>query len=186
MILVRVCRQTSRRLSMHLLAGAAATAIATLVSLGAVSLGANAADLNTPPPLLGQPQYGIAPPPAIAPPQVIMVPVPMVVPQYPSATVPPPPVGAPSYGVAPPIAPRADVAPRGACPLIWRCGERGCGWQPSCVPPPERYSGQYDAPGPIYPPPAWREPQLYSTPDLSPAPEPYPYSPQIYPGPYSQ
>ncbi len=56
---------------MRLLARGAATAIATVVSFGA-----NAADLNYPPPVLGQPQYGMAPPPAIAPPQVIIVPGP--------------------------------------------------------------------------------------------------------------
>ena len=170
---------------MRLLARGAATAIATVVSFGG-----NAADLNYPPPVLGQPQYGMAPPPAIAPPQVIIVPGPTASPQYNSATVPPPPVGAPPYGIAPPMAPRADVAPRAACPPTWRCGERGCGWQPGCIPPPERYSGQYESPDAVYPRPGSRGPQVYSTPDVSPAPERYPgpYSPQAYPdpGPYSR
>jgi hypothetical protein len=167
---------------MHLLAGAATTALIALVSLGA-----DAADLN-PPVAFGQPQYGMAPPPPVAPPQVIIVPGP-VAPQYPNATVPPPPVAPPSpYGVAPPISPRADVAPRAACPLTWRCGEHGCGWQPSCAPPPESYSGQYEPPRPMYSPPG---PPVYSTPNTAPAPEPYagPYAPQGYPGPtgpYSQ
>ena len=167
---------------MHWLAGAAATTIVTLISPGA-----NAADLNSPPVLLGQPQYGVAPPPPIAPPQVTIVPAPMVAPPYP---VPPPPVGVP-YGIAPPIAPRADVAPRAPCPPTWRCGDRGCGWQPNCVPPPARYSRQYEQPSPMYPPPASHGPQIYSSPEVSPAPEPYPgpYAPQFYPGPggpYSQ
>ena len=181
---------------MHVLASAAAIAIATLISLGA-----DAADLS-PPPAFGQPQYGMAPPPPVAPPQVIIVPGPNMAPRYPSAALPPPPVAPPPpYGIAPPIAPRADVAPRAACPMIWRCGERGCGWQPSCVPPAERYSGQYESPGPIYPPPESpgpiyppsysSVPQVYSAPNIAPTPEPYPgrYAPQPYPGPtgpYSQ
>jgi len=171
---------------MHVLAGAAATAIATLISFSV-----DAADLS-PPPTFGQPQYGMAPPPPVAPPQVIIVPGPNMVPRYPSAAFPPPPVAPPSpYGFAPPIAPRADFAPRPVCPLTWRCGERGCGWQPSCVPPPERYSGQYESPAPTYPSPESPGPQVYTAPNGPPTPEPYPgpYAPQAYPGPtgpYSQ
>jgi hypothetical protein len=170
---------------MHFLAGAATTALVTLISLGA-----DAADLNPPAPF-GQPQYGMAPPPPVAPPQVIIVPG-QVAPQYPSAALPPPPIAPPPpYGVAPPFSPRADVPPRAVCPLTWRCGEYGCGWQPSCAPPTERYSGQYDAPGPMYPPPGPPGPPAYSTPNPPPAPEPYPdpYAPRGYPGPtgpYSQ
>jgi hypothetical protein len=171
---------------MRLFARGAATAV-----VAAVSFGASAADLDYPPPVVGQPQYSMAPPPAVAPPQVIIVPGPTVSPQYNSAPVSPPPVGAPPYGVAPPMAPGVNVAPRAACQPIWRCGERGCGWQPGCVPPPERYSGQYGPPGPVYPHPGSPGPQVYFPPDALPAPERYPdpYPPQVYPGPtgrYSQ
>jgi len=165
---------------MHLLACAATTALVAVISLGA-----DAADLNAPA-AFGQPQYGMVPPPPAAPPQVMIVPGPLS--QYPNAILPPPPVALPPpYGVAPPISPRADVAPRAACPLTWRCVEHGCSWQPSCAPPPERYSGQYGSPGPMYPPPG---PPVYFTPNTAPAPEPYsgPYAPQGYPdptGPYS-
>jgi hypothetical protein len=167
---------------MHLLAGAATTALVTLISLGA-----DAADLNPPAPF-GQPQYGMAPPPPVAPPQVIIVPGPGA-PQYPSAAFPPPPVPPPPpYGFAPPFSPRADVPPHPVCPLTWRCGEYGCGWQPSCAPPPERYSGQYGPPGPMYSPPGPPGPPgppMYSAPNPPPAPEAYPdpYAPRGYPGP---
>jgi hypothetical protein len=166
---------------MHLLAGAATTALVTLISLGA-----DAADLNPPAPF-GQPQYGMAPPPPVAPPQVIIVPGPGA-PQYPSAALPPPPAAPPPWGVVPPIYPRAEVPPRPPCPPMWRCGEFGCGWQPGCA-PPERYSGQYAPPGPIYdppgPPPGPPNPPMYSEPNSAPAPEPYsdPYAPHRYPGP---
>jgi Sulfate permease family len=169
MIPVRFFRQRSRRLSCICLRAALQLQLLTVVSLGA-----NAADLNYPPPVFGQPQYGMAPPPAVAPPQVIIVPGPTVFPQYNNATVPPPPVGASPYGIAPPTAPRVDVAPRAGCPPTWSCGERGCGWQPGCVPPPERYSGQYESPGPVYPSSRSLGPQVYSTPDASPAPERFP------------
>jgi len=137
---------------MRLLERGAATAIATVVSFGV-----NAADLGYPPPLIGQPQYGMASPPPAQPPQVIIVPGPNVPPQYPSVAVPPPPVG---------------VAPPATCPPTWRCGERGCGWQPGCAPPLERYSGHYELPRPGYLRP-------------EPPPEPYrgPYVPEVYPGP---
>jgi hypothetical protein len=163
---------------MHLLAGAATTALVALISLGA-----DAADLNPPGPF-GGPQYGMAPPPPVAPPQVIIVPG-QGAPQYPSAALPPP-APLPPYGVVPPIAPRADFAPRAPCPLTWRCGEHGCGWQPNCVPPPEHYSGQYGPPDPMYSPPG---PPVYSDPAPGPEPYPDPYAPQGYPGPtgpYSQ
>ena len=169
-----------REVVMHVLAGAAATAIATLISFGA-----DAADLS-PPPAFGQPQYGMAPPPPIAPPQVIIVPGPNMVPRYPSAALPPPPVAPPpGWGVAPPISPRADVPPRAVCPLTWRCGEHGCGWQPNCAPPPERYSGQYEPPGAMYPPPGPPGPPVYSEPNPGPASEPHPdpYASRGYPGP---
>jgi hypothetical protein len=164
---------------MHLLAGAATTALVTLISLGA-----DAADLNPPAPF-GQPQYGMAPPPPVAPPQVIIVPGPGA-PQYPSAAFPPPPIAPPPpWGVAPPIYPRADVPPRAVCPPTWRCGGYGCGWQPNCA-PPERYSGQYAPPGPIYaqPGPAGPPgPPVYSEPTPAPAPYSDPYAPRSYPGP---
>jgi hypothetical protein len=149
----------------------AATAIVAVVSFGV-----NAADIDYPPPVVGRPQYGMAPPPPIASPQVIIIPG-------------SPPVGVPPYGSASPVAPRVDVAPAAPCPPTWRCWERGCGWQPGCAPPAERYSGQYES-GPVYPRPGSPGPQLYS-PDSLPGPEPYPgpYSPQIYPdprGPYSR
>ena len=147
---------------MNLLALSAATAIAA-----AVSFGANAADLAYPPP----PQYSVAPRPAVAPPQVIIVPGPTAAPQYDYGASAPPPVVVPSpYGVAPPLAPRVDVAPSAACPPIWRCGYRGCGWHASCGPLPD-YSGTYGSPGPqVYPNPA-------------PGPYPQPYAPQVELGP---
>jgi hypothetical protein len=165
---------------MRLLARGAATAIATMVSVGA-----NAADLDYPPPPVGQPQYGMGSPPLVQPPQVIIVPGPAVPPQYPSAAVPPPPVGPYPYGTPPPIPPRADVAPPVNCPLTWRCGQRGCGWQPACAPLPDHYSGQYELPRPRYLRPESPGPQVYSAPDALPPPEPYPgpYAPEVYPGP---
>jgi len=60
---------------MRLPARGAAAAIATMVSVGA-----NAADLDYPPPPVG-PQYGIASPPPVQPPQVIIVPGPTVPPR---------------------------------------------------------------------------------------------------------
>src|SRR6516165_5701914 len=163
---------------MRLLALGAAIAVATIVSVGA-----NAADLDYPPPPVGQPQYGMASPPPVPPPQVIIVPGPIVPPQYPSAAVPPPPVGPYPYGIPPPIPPRADVAPPASCPLTWRCSERGCGWQPGCIPAPQRYSGQYELPGPTYLRPQSPGPEVYSAPDASPPPELYPgpYAPEVYP-----
>jgi len=67
---------------MRLLALGAAIAVATIVSVGA-----NAADLDYPPPPVGQPQYGMASPPPVPPPQVIIVPGPNVPPQYPSVAL---------------------------------------------------------------------------------------------------
>ncbi len=137
------------------------------VILSIPSFRVSAADLASAPPPLAQPHYGIAPSVPTAPPQVIIVPGSTVSPQYNGAPILPPPNGASPYGVAPPVAPRVDVVPRPACPPIWRCGERGCGWQPGCAAPPERYSEQYWSPGP----------QVYSSPNnASPAPG--------YPGPY--
>jgi hypothetical protein len=155
---------------MRLLVCGAATAIATMVSVGA-----NAADLDYPPPPVGQPQYGMAPPP-VQPPQVIIVPAPTVPPQYPSAAIPPPPVGPYPYGIPPPIPPRAN------CPFTWRCGEQGFGWQPACT---QRYSGQYeDSPRPRYLRPELPGP-VYTAPDALQPPEPYPgpYAPDAYPNP---
>ncbi len=95
--------------------------------------------------------------PPVAPPQVAVVPGPY------SAQVPPP------YGVAP------SAPPRSACPLEWRCGYRGCGWRPVCVPRPEYYSDGYGPPGP----------PIYSGPEPLPRPEPYPrpLPPQVYSDP---
>jgi hypothetical protein len=162
---------------MRLLVGGAATAIATMVSVGA-----NAADLDYPLPPVGQPQYGMASPPPVQPPQVIIVPGPTVSPQYPSGAVPPPPVGPYPYGALPPIPPRADIVPPANCPLTWRCGEHGCGWQPGCT---QRYSGQYESLRPRYLRPESPGPEVYSAPDDLPPPEPYPgpYAPEVYPGP---
>jgi hypothetical protein len=173
------CRR-ERRAVMRLLARGTATAIATMVSLGA-----NAADLDYPPPIVGQPQYGMASPPAAAPSQVIIVPGPAASPPYPGAPVPTPPMGPYPYGTPPPLSPRADIAPPANCPPVWRCGVRGCGWQPGCVPPPEYYSEHYDAPGQRYLDPRSPGPQVYAPPDALPPPERYPgpYSPEVYPGP---
>ena len=159
---------------MHLLARGAASAV-TLISLGA-----NAADLDYPAPLVGQPQYGMVSPPPASAPQVVIIPGSTVAPQYPSRTAPP--VNPYAYGPPPPIPPRADVAP---CPPSWRCGERGCEWQPGCAAPPERYFGQYQPFGPGYLRPGPPGPQVYSGPNPLPAPEAYPgpYARQIYPGP---
>jgi hypothetical protein len=176
---------------MRLLAFGIATAIVSLLPFDV-----NAADFASAPPMVGQPQYGVGPNVVAAPPLVIIVPAPTVSPQYDGATVPPPPGGAPPYGVARPM----SVAPRAMCPPTWRCGERGCGWQSGCVPPPDRYSvpdrrlGQYESPGPVYPgnaspaperypsPYGSLGPQVYSPPDASPAPERYP-GPYGSPGP---
>jgi hypothetical protein len=151
---------------MRLLALSAATAIATTISFSV-----SAADIGYPPPVVGQDQYVVAPRPAVGP-QVIIIPAPH---QYNGAAVPPPGVGSSPYGVVPPVAPRADVVPRVACPPVWRCGDRGCDWQPGCAPRPEHYSGGYGSP----------DPQVYPGPGIPPAPEPYsgPYAPQVYLGP---
>jgi len=175
-IQVRFASRKSGKAAMRLLG--VATAIIVLVPLAA-----NAADINYPSPLIAQPRYGMASPaPAVAPPQVIIVPGPTA--SYDSAAVPPPPDVVPSYRMAPPILPRAGVGPL-SCPPVWQCGERGCGWQPGCVPPPERYSGQYESPGPIYSRPEPPGARAYSSPDLAPPPQRYfdPYAPQLYPGP---
>jgi hypothetical protein len=170
---------------MRVLTRGTAIVFATLASLGT-----NAADLSYPPPVVGQPQYGGAAPPAAAPPQVIIVPGPTASPYYPGAPVPPPPVGAYPYGTPAPIPPRADVVPPTNCPPVWRCGVRGCGWQPGCI-PPQQYSDQYDAPGQRYLDPRSPGPQVYVPPDALPPPEhdPGPYSREVYPGstgPYSR
>jgi hypothetical protein len=162
---------------MRLLALSAATAIATTVSFGV-----SAADIAYPPAVVVQPRYGVTPGPAVAPPQIIIVPGPTATPQYNyGASAVPPVIGPPPYDVAPPVAPRVDVAPSAACPPIWRCGDRGCGWQQAgCVPHPEHYSGAYGSPAP----------RVYSGPDPSTALGPYsgPNTPQVDPGataPYS-
>jgi hypothetical protein len=52
---------------------------APIVIISLMSLSANAADINYPSPLAGQPQYGMpSPPPALAPPQIIIVPGPTI------------------------------------------------------------------------------------------------------------
>jgi hypothetical protein len=160
---------------------AALTAIATVVSLGTVSLGANAADLGYPPPVVGsypspvvgQPRYGMAPP--VAPPQVIVIPG-QVIPSPNVAEPIPPPVPPP----LPPqlgLAPGPTVSPRAACDPVWRCGDRGCGWLPGCAPHPEIYSDHYGSPStraypyPESPPTAERYPGRYAYPEAPPAPD---------------
>src|SRR5882757_601252 len=153
---------------MRLLALSAATAIATTISFSV-----SAADIGYPPPVVAEALYSVAPRPAVGPPQVIIIPAPH---QYNGAAVPPPGVGSSPYGVAPPVASRADVVPRAMCPPVWRCGDRGCDWQPGCAPRPEHYSGGYGSP----------DPQVYPGPGIPPAPELYsgPYArPQVYLGP---
>jgi len=164
---------------MRVLTRGTAIAFATLVSFGT-----NAADLSYPPPVVGQPQYGLAAPPTVAPPQVIIVPGPTVFPQYPGAPFPPPPVGDYPYGPPAPIPPRADVVPPPNCPPVWRCGVRGCAWQPGCI-PPQQYSEQHDAPGQRYLDPRLPGPQVYVPPEALPPREydPGPYSREVYPGP---
>jgi hypothetical protein len=163
------CRQTEKTV-IPLLALGAAIAFFTMLSSGV-----NAADLAFPPRVVGQPQYGLAPSPAIPPPQVIIIPGPTAPPPYNGAMLPPPVVGSPPYGLAPRVAPRVYAERRSACPLAWRCGDRGCGWQPGCAPPLERYPGG---------------PQVYSGPGGAPAPDQYPgqyelLDPQVYSGPGS-
>jgi len=161
------CRQPEKTV-MPLLALGAAIAFFTMPSLDV-----NAADLAFPPRVVGQPQYGLAPSPAVPPPQVIIVPGPTAPSPYDGAMPPPPVVWSSPYGVAPRVAPRAYAERRSACPLAWRCGDRGCGWQPGCAPPLERYPGG---------------PQVYSGPGGAPAPDQYPgqydsLGPQVYSGP---
>ncbi len=179
---------------MRLIALGAATAIATVLSFGV-----EAADLFDPPSPVGPPQYGVAPPPAVAPPQVLVVPgAPVAIPRYSGAPTPPAVVGFSPYGEAPPVAPPApgtSLPPRAACEPVWRCGNSGCGWGPSCAPHPENYTSPYGARGPQVYSEAPRSPepyagpnggpQVYSRPDAPPAPEPYsgPYAPQVYSGP---
>jgi hypothetical protein len=186
---------------MRLFALRAAGAIPAMLSFGAI-----AADLVYPPPVVEQPQYGMAP--AVAPPaHVIIGPGPSAPPEYDGAALAPPPVGPSPYN----IGPRADVAPHSVCPPSWRCSERDCSWQRDCAPYPERYFGPYGSPGPqVYPSPGDSprsqvypdtgllpdserysgpngslRPQLYPQPSVPPTPERYPgqYTPPVYPGP---
>ena len=183
---------------MRLIALGGASAIATILSFGV-----EAADFAYPPSAVVPPQYGVAPPSAVAPPQVLVVPgAPVAVPRYNGAPVPPPVVAHSPYAealpVAPPgVAPRTSLPPRAACDPVWRCGNSGCGWGPSCAPHPENYTGPYGAPGPQVYSEAPRAPepysgpygspgpQVYSGPEAPPAPAPYsgPYAPQVYSGP---
>jgi len=151
---------------------------ATVVTI-TVSFAVNAADLAYPAPL---PQYGVAAPPAAPPPQVIIVPGPTAPPQYIyGAPAAPPLIGPHPHGLPPPVPPLpvgppvAVAPPSAACPPSWRCTDRGCGWQPTCVPRPEHYSDLYGPPGP----------RVYPGPNPSPVPGPYPepYEPQVG-GPY--
>jgi hypothetical protein len=152
-----------------------ALGVATVITIAA-SVDLKAADLPYPPPPVAGFQYDVAPPSAGAPPQVIVVPGPTGSPQYNGAPVPPPVVGSSPYGVAPQVGPRVGVAPPAACPPVWRCEDRGCGWQPGCA-PEHPDPGPYGSPGP----------QIYSGPDAPPAREPYsgPNVPQVYSGPTS-
>jgi hypothetical protein len=68
--------------------------------------------------------------------------------------LPPPVFGLPPHGVSPPGVRSADVAPRPACPQMYRCGARECGWQAACAPPPDHYPDQR----------GWQGPQVYSAP----------------------
>jgi hypothetical protein len=183
------CRQTEQTVIPLLALGAA---IFTMLSSGV-----NAADLALPPRVVGQPQYGLAPSPAIPPPQVIIIPEPTAPPPYNGAMLPPPVVGSPPYGLAPRVAPRVYAERRSACPLAWRCGDRGCGWQPGCAPPLERYpdgpqvySGPGGAPAPDQYPGEYElpDPQVYSSPGGAPTPDQYfgqyeLLDPQVYSGP---
>jgi hypothetical protein len=148
-----------------------ALGIAIVIPIAA--FGVEAADLTYPPPLV-ELQYGAAPPPVGAPPPVIVIPG-RPVPQYNGALVPPRVVGSSPYGVAPPVAPRVGIGSPAACSLVWRCGDRGCGWEPGCTSHPERYSGPYQSPSP----------QVYSGPEAPPTHEPYaePSAPPVYSGP---
>jgi hypothetical protein len=150
---------------------------AVFTILSVLSFRVSAADLASAPPVLAQPHYGVAPNVPAAPTQVIIVPGSAVPPEYNGALVPPPPNGATPYGIAPPVAPRVDAVPHVACPPIWRCGERGCSWQPGCALPPEQYPDRYGSQGP----------QVYSVPSPAPGyPRPYAYGspgPQVYSSP---
>jgi hypothetical protein len=171
-----------------------------LIALGAIAtvLTANveAADFAYPPSAAVAPQYDVAPGPAVAPPQVLVVPgAPGVVPRYNGAPALPALAGPSPYGEAPPVAspdftPGTSLPPRAACEAVWRCGNRGCGWGPSCPPHSEPYASPYRSPAPpVYSQAAPQPyagpngvpgPQLYSGPNAPPAPEPYsgPYTPQ--------
>jgi hypothetical protein len=82
----------------------AVTTATALISSGALSNGAKAADLYSTPQSV--PPAAEAPPPAaVAPPPVA------VVPQAPAVVL---------------------VEPR--CPVMWQCGYSGCGWRPACAP----------------------------------------------------
>ena len=118
---------------MRSLALGGASAIATILSLGV-----EAADFAYPPSAIGS--Y----PPVSAPaPQVLVIPgAPAPIPQYSGAPTAPPIGRPPVYSEVPPITP-PDVVPgavrppRAACDPVWRCGNGGCGWRPSCAPKPE-------------------------------------------------
>ena len=81
--------------------------------------------------------------------------------------------------------------PRPACPQMYRCGARECGWQPACAPPPDHYPDQrgwqgpqvYSAPGapPAYDQYGRQGQQVYSAPSAPPAYDQY--GPQVYSAP---
>jgi hypothetical protein len=156
---------------MQVLVLGAAIAVATIV-------GANAADFTYPPPLAPPPPPAALPQPGVVPypvsPSPVIVPGPAAPPHH-NAPVPPPVFGPSPYGVGPQVPPQGAVVPRATCAPVWRCGDRGCNWQPSCAPPPERYYGASEPPGT----------QVYPSPAPPPARERYlgPNVPQPYSGP---
>jgi hypothetical protein len=149
---------------------AALTAIATVVSLGTVSLGAKCRRPRLP--ASGSwklptsdnrdsPSMGTAPPPAVAP-QVIVIPGQVMPSPNLAAPLPPPPLP-PQVGVAP----GPSVPPRAAWEPVWRCSDRGCTWLSGCVPHPEIYSDRYGLPGaPADPPGRYGYPEPPPTPEI--------------------
>ena len=118
---------------MQVLVLGAAIAVATIV-------GANAADFTyptpvaPPPPAAAPPQHGVVPYPAV-PPSPVIVPGPTA-PPYHNAPVPPPVFRAFAVWRRTDLLLQGAVVPRAACAPVWRCGDRGCNWQPGCAPPP--------------------------------------------------
>src|SRR5262245_40961639 len=103
-------------------------AIAVIVSLPSDSNAADFIYVYPPPPIEASP-YRVVPDPEDLPPPPVVVPAPAPVP-------------------APPARARPTAPPQDACAPVWRCQNRGCGWQPACPSQSDVYSDRRELPPP--------------------------------------